>query len=112
MATKGGERTSGGGTFVHRLRERIAVWRRAFLQSWNLFKASRIGVVGLAIMIAFVIIALAAPFMGLRDPIRWTAPDQDLIQAHDNWIKDSSIPGQELAQAPPFTQPVAFRVLP
>ena len=99
-------------TLSRRVRERISVWRRLFVLNWNLFKASRIGVVGLAIMIAFVIIALAAPFMGLRDPIRWTAPDQDLIQAHDNWIKDSSIPGEELAEAPPFTQPVAFRVLP
>src|SRR3990170_2610037 len=110
MATKGGERTSGGGTFVHRLRERIAVWRRAFLQSWNLFKASRIGVVGLAIMIAFVIIALAAPFMGLRDPIRWTAPDEDLIRSNEYWVKASTDPGSEWLSIPPVNQPVAFRV--
>jgi len=44
-------------TLSRRVRERISVWRRLFVLNWNLFKASRIGVVGLAIMIAFVIIA-------------------------------------------------------
>jgi len=62
-----------------RLREKLLLWQRLFVLNWNLFKASRIGVVGLAIMVAFVLLALAAPFMGLRDPIRWTAPDEDLI---------------------------------
>ena len=100
-------------TFSRRLRERLAVWRRLFLLNWNLFKASRIGVVGLAIMIAFVIIALAAPFMGLRDPIRWTAPDEDLIKPNEYWIKTSTDPGTEFTEnPPPVTQPIAFRVLP
>ncbi|MEK6851292.1 MAG: hypothetical protein AABY30_02000, partial [Candidatus Thermoplasmatota archaeon] len=100
------------GAFSRRLRERIYVWRRLFSQNWNLFKASRIGVIGLAIMIAFVVLALAAPFMGLRDPIRLTAPDEDLIDIVTYWQADSSVPGSELRSAPPVNQPLTFRVWP
>ena len=95
-----------------RLREKLLQWRRLFVLNWNLFKASRIGVVGLAIMIAFVLLALAAPFMGLRDPIRWTAPDEDLIDVAQYWEVNSAQGGSELATAPPITQGVAFRINP
>ena len=112
MATEVAVEAPAPGAFSRRLRERLSVWRRLFLQNWNLFKASRIGVIGLAIMIAFVVLALAAPFMGLRDPIRWTAPDEDLIKIEIYWTADSSVVGSELHSAPPVNQPVAFRVLP
>lgn len=95
-----------------RVREKILVWQRLFSLNWNLFKASRIGVVGLAIMVAFLLIALAAPFMGLRDPIRWTAPDEDLIELSVYWEISSAQGGTELAIAPPITQGLSFRVLP
>ncbi|HEV8594992.1 MAG TPA: hypothetical protein VGR51_05635, partial [Thermoplasmata archaeon] len=107
-----GEVGTPSGMFVRRLKERASVWRRLFHQNWGLFKASRIGVLGLAIMIAFVVLALAAPFMGLRDPIRWTAPDEDLIQVDVFWSKDSLPSGSELGSAPPINQPIAFRVYP
>src|SRR5437867_5138331 len=94
---------------LRRLRERVDVWRRVFFANWNLFKASRIGVVGLAIMVAFVILALAAPFMGLRDPIRWTAPDDDLIEVDHFWAT-SSLPGSQFRDMPPVNQPLAFRI--
>jgi len=112
MATEVAVEAPAAGAFSRRLRERLSVWRRLFLQNWNLFKASRIGVIGLAIMIAFVVLALAAPFMGLRDPIRWTAPDEDLIRIETYWSADSMVVGSELRSAPPVNQPVAFRVLP
>ena len=112
MAVESGLRTPGWALFIRRGRERVSVWRRIFIQNWNLFKASRIGVVGLAIMIAFVILALAAPFMGLRDPIRWTAPDEDLIAVDVFWAKESTAAGSELRTAPAVNQPVAFRVFP
>src|SRR3989304_5501658 len=57
-----------------RIRDKYVSWRKLFLQNWSLFKASRIGLVGLGIMIAFIIIAFLAPFMGLRDPLYWLAP--------------------------------------
>src|SRR3972149_2580872 len=87
MATEVAVEAPAAGAFSRRLRERLSVWRRLFLQNWNLFKASRIGVIGLAIMIAFVVLALAAPFMGLRDPIRWTAPDADPIRIETYWFR-------------------------
>src|SRR5437867_3365583 len=68
-----------------RLHDKYVSWRKLFLQNWSLFKASRIGVVGLAIMIAFLIIALAVPYMGLRDPLYWLAPEQDTIQVARWW---------------------------
>lgn len=111
MASEGALGTPSG-MFVRRLKERVSVWRRLFLQNWGLFKASRIGVIGLAIMIGFVVLALAAPFMGLRDPIRWTAPDEDLIFVEVFWYKDSAASGSELRRAPPINQPIAFRVVP
>jgi len=94
-----------------RLREKLLLWQRLFVLNWNLFKASRIGVVGLAIMVAFVLLALAAPFMGLRDPIRWTAPDSDLIEVAQYW-EISSVGGSEFASAPPILHGVAFRINP
>ena len=60
-----------------RIHDKYVSWRKLFLQNWSLFKASRIGLVGLGIMVAFIIIAFAAPFMGLRDPLYWLAPATD-----------------------------------
>src|SRR5881296_2913707 len=110
MAAEVGKEGRGSSARVRRFRERTDVWRRVFLANWNLFKASRIGVVGLAIMLAFVIIALAAPFMGLRDPIRWTAPDEDLIDVATFWTKDSSLAGSEFRGIPPVSQGPVLRV--
>src|SRR6266571_2493219 len=101
-----------GSAFVRRFRERVGVWRRLFLMNWALFKASRIGVIGLAIMVAFLIIALAAPFMGLRDPIRWQAPDEDLISVAPFWVKDNTLLGSEFRTIQPINQPIAMRILP
>ena len=61
------------------LRDKYVSWKKLFLQNWALFKASRIGLVGLAIMLGFVIVAAAVPLMGLRDPLYWLAPESDTI---------------------------------
>ena len=68
-----------------RIRDKYTSWKKLFLQNWTLFRASRIGVVGLAIMIAFLIIALAVPLMGLRDPLYWLAPESDTIEVQQWW---------------------------
>src|SRR2546428_1302389 len=70
---------------ARQVREAYRSWKRLFLQNWTLFRASRIGVVGLAIMIAFVLVALAAPYVGLRDPIYWLAPESDTISVQQFW---------------------------
>src|SRR5256712_12731927 len=68
-----------------RVRDSYESWKKLFLQNWSLFRASRIGVVGLAIMIAFLLVAVAVPFMGLRDPLYWLAPESDTISVKEYW---------------------------
>src|SRR6267378_5605942 len=68
-----------------RLSDKYQSWRKLFAQNWSLFRASRIGVVGLAIMIAFLLVAVAVPFMGLRDPLYWLAPESDTISVKEYW---------------------------
>src|SRR2546422_1448256 len=68
-----------------RIQDKYHSWKKLFLQNWTLFKASRIGVVGLAIMIAFLLIALTVPFMGLRDPLYWLAPESDTNSVRQWW---------------------------
>ncbi|TLZ56917.1 MAG: hypothetical protein E6K17_03610 [Methanobacteriota archaeon] len=70
---------------ARQFRDTYHSWKKLFLQNWTLFRASRIGVVGLAIMIAFVLVALAAPYVGLRDPIYWLAPESDTISVQQFW---------------------------
>src|SRR2546428_1157008 len=79
-----------------RLHDKYVSWKKLFLQNWTLFRASRIGVVGLAIMIAFLIIALAVPLMGLRDPLYWLAPEADTISVQE-WLKLEVGPGSPLS---------------
>ena len=68
-----------------RLHDKYVSYRKLFGQNWTLFKASRIGLVGLGIMIAFLIVAAAVPFMGLRDPLYWLAPESDTISVTEWW---------------------------
>src|SRR5207247_9557337 len=68
-----------------RFRDKYDSWKKLFLQNWTLFKASRIGVVGLAIMIAFLLIAFTVPFIGIRDPLYWLAPESDTISVRQFW---------------------------
>ena len=82
-----------------RLQDKYHSWRKLFTQNWTLFRASRIGVVGLAIMIAFLIIAVAAPFMGLRDPLYWLAPESDTISVKQYWPLEVK-PGSPLCGTP------------
>ena len=71
-----------------RIQDKYNSWKKLFLQNWTLFKASRIGVVGLAIMIAFLLIALLVPLMGLRDPLYWLAPESDTISVQRWWSQE------------------------
>ena len=73
-----------------RIKNMVIGWRKLFRQNWSLFKASRIGLLGLAIMITFVVIAVAAPFMGLRDPLWWRAPDSDIVEVTKFWPLSSN----------------------
>ncbi len=70
------------------VRERARAYRRNLANTWSLFKESKIGVVGVGIMIAFVVLAVLAPVLPLRDPIFWRAPSEDVIDLPTYWEAD------------------------
>jgi peptide/nickel transport system permease protein len=74
--------------------EKMRDYRRSVVRSWNLFRQSRVGLVGLAIMIAFTVMAAAAPLMGLKHPVNWTAPSSDLLEAEPYFISPPNITGE------------------
>src|SRR5437870_7964065 len=91
-------------------KERLRAYRRTLANTWALFKESRIGVVGIGIMIVFVILAALAPYLGLRDPIYWRAPSEDVIALDSYWQADTS---SLLFRADdPIQSQVAIRVIP
>jgi peptide/nickel transport system permease protein len=72
-----------------------------------LFRESRIGMVGLFIMVAFVVMALVSPYMGLRDPLNWWAPDDDILEIEPYFNGDDGV-----RTTGPFMQGVSFRMRP
>lgn len=68
-----------------RSKERIKEAKFVFKKNWNLFRESRIGLIGLGIMIAFLLLAALTPFMGLKDPVRWIAPSRDVLEIKQVW---------------------------
>jgi peptide/nickel transport system permease protein len=88
------------------LKEKIRDYRRSFKHSWNLFRESRIGMVGLVIMVIFVVTALISPYMGLRHPLDWWAPDDDILEI-DPYFGDNGV-----RTVGPFLQGLSFRMAP
>src|SRR5436309_1134000 len=93
-----------------RTKERLRAYRRNLTNTWSLFKESRIGVVGIGIMIVFVILAALAPYLGLRDPIYWRAPSEDVIALDTYWQADTS--SFLFGAGSPIHSQVAMRVIP
>lgn len=93
-----------------RIKNMVMGWRKLFKQNWTLFKASKIGLLGLGIMIMFIFIAFAAPFMGLRDPLWWRAPDMDIVQVTKYWPLGSN--NSDKFGFQPITHAAAARVVP
>jgi peptide/nickel transport system permease protein len=91
-------------------KERLRAYRRNLANTWALFKESRIGVVGIGIMIVFVILAALAPYLGLRDPIYWRAPSEDVIKLDTYWQADTST--FLFGAGDPIHSQVAMRVIP
>jgi peptide/nickel transport system permease protein len=92
------------------LRERYRAYRRSFSNTWALFKESKIGVAGVAIMSAFVILAVLAPVLPLRDPIFWRAPSTDVINLPTYWEANTST--AFFGAGAPIESQIAIRVLP
>lgn len=93
-----------------RLYERFRSYYKAFKQNWDLFKASRIGLVGLGILVFFLVIALITPALNLRDPINWRAPEEDLIRVDQYWYVDTST--VLFKAGDPINTSIAFRLIP
>src|SRR3989442_5246087 len=91
-------------------KERLRAYRRNLLNTWALFKESRIGVVGIGIMIVFLILAALAPYLGLRDPIYWLAPSEDVIALDTYWQADTST--FLFGAGTPIHSPGAMRIVP
>jgi len=62
-----------------RTKEKIRDISKVLKGSWKMFAESITGLVGLGIIFFFVILAILAPFLGLRDPMHWTAPYSDIL---------------------------------
>lgn len=71
-----------------RIKERFRNIVRLFRENWALFRESRIGVFGLAIILFFVFVALLAPILDINDPIQFRAPEQDVIGIDKYWVLD------------------------
>ena len=88
-------------------KEKIRDYRRSIKHSWMLFSDSRIGMLGLAIMVGFLIMALTSPYLGLRHPTDWWAPDDDIL------IIDGYLRGQDgIRTNGPFVHGMEYRVYP
>jgi peptide/nickel transport system permease protein len=76
---------------VERIKERLRNFRRTFRDNWLLFKESRIGIFGLGVIIFFLVIALLAPILDINDPIKFRAPEGDVIDFKEFWNSDLKI---------------------
>ena len=71
------------------IKEKFRDSKRSFTHNWNLFKQNKVGLLGLGIMIAFILVAATSPFMGLKHPIDWFAPDEDVVLV-ENYLDQSA----------------------
>jgi hypothetical protein len=71
-----------------RFKDRYRDFKKVFKENWALFSQSKLGKIGLYIIIFFVIMAIFAPvipYANERDPVLWMAPDNDLIEIDYTW---------------------------
>ncbi len=63
--------------------------KKIFKQNWKLFKQNKLGIIGLIIIFSFVTMAVMAPVLTDRHPVRWTAPNEDMFDAEQMWTQDN-----------------------
>ncbi|MCK4443402.1 MAG: hypothetical protein KAW09_02585, partial [Thermoplasmata archaeon] len=95
---------------MSRLKEKMRAYRKVFGQNWDLFKASKIGIVGIIIVLFFAGMAIIAPFLDLRDPINWRAPDADIIDVTSWWGPGINTSANFWNGGEPINHTVSFRV--
>ncbi|MBI5000845.1 MAG: ABC transporter permease subunit [Euryarchaeota archaeon] len=84
--------------------EKFRDYRRSFIHNWRLFKESKIGLVGLAVLIFFSLMAVSAPFLGLKHPVDWMAPSTDILEV-DKYFQVENLTG-------PVNHSVGYRIRP
>ncbi|MEW5936768.1 MAG: PQQ-binding-like beta-propeller repeat protein, partial [Candidatus Thermoplasmatota archaeon] len=72
--------------------EKMRDYRRTISYNWQLFRASKIGVIGLIILVFFTAMALSAPFLGLKHPVDWMAPSVDILDVDEYFKSEVSGP--------------------
>ncbi len=75
-----------------RIKDRIRDFKKMFKENWKLFKQSKLGLIGLGIIIFFVLIAVLAPvipYASERDPVHWRAPPEDKIAVETLWTNST-----------------------
>jgi len=63
--------------------------------------------VGLAIMVGFIVMALISPYLGLRHPLDWWAPDDDILEITPYFNGDDGV-----RTSGPFLHGMTFRMRP
>ncbi len=63
--------------------------KKIFKQNWKLFKTNKLGMIGLIIIFTFVMMAILAPVLTDRHPVRWTAPNEDMFDAEQMWTQEN-----------------------
>lgn len=99
-----------------RIKDRIRDFKKVLKENWKLFKQSKLGLVGLGIIIFFILIAILAPvipYAAERDPVKWFAPDEDIIEVDRVWKNISgghliTIPANETAIYPIYDTPAGL----
>jgi peptide/nickel transport system permease protein len=100
MAQAGGEKEADGAPAPHQrrtmkdqAREMVRVYRKEFVRNWLLFKESKIGVVGLAIILFFIFMAIFAPvipYASSRHPTEWQGPVTDYTDVRAGWFSSTT----------------------
>lgn len=93
-----------------RLKEKFRAYRKVFKQNWDLYKASKIGVIGIVIVLFFLGMAVITPFLDLRDPINWRAPDADIIEVTSWWGVGRDVSPTQWNAGDPINTTITFRV--
>ncbi|MGC8913147.1 MAG: ABC transporter permease [Thermoplasmata archaeon] len=92
-----------------RTKEKIRDISKVLKSSWKMFSESITGLVGLGIIFFFVILAILAPFLGLRDPMHWTAPYSDILVGVESNATVDSFTGT-LVSGPATIPPVGEKI--
>ncbi|HLF06783.1 MAG TPA: ABC transporter permease [Thermoplasmata archaeon] len=75
-------------TMKDQAREMVRIYRKEFSRNWVLFKESKIGVVGLVIIMFFISMAVFAPIIPIaseRHPTEWQGPVRDYTEVSNSW---------------------------